>query len=45
MTIASNHEPRASFAFAHDRRLILREEWPFPRVVDRVVSRPTPEAK
>jgi len=42
--LRTDPEARANFAFAHDRRLILREERTFLRRVDRLVSRPTPEA-
>jgi len=42
--VKADPEARANFAFAHDRRLILREERTFLRMVDGIASRPTPEA-
>jgi len=42
--LRTDAEARANFAFAYDRRLILREERTFLRPVDRLASRPTPEA-
>ena len=41
--IKGDTEARANFAFARDRRLILREERTFLRVVESIASRPTPE--
>jgi hypothetical protein len=42
--LRTDADARANFVFAHDRRLILREERTFLRVVDQVGSTPTPEA-
>jgi len=43
--LRTDPEARANFAFAYDRRLILREERTFLRVVEGIASRPTPEAR
>lgn len=41
--LRSDPEARANFAFARDRRLVLREERTFLRTVESIASRPTPE--
>jgi len=43
--VKADPEARANFAFAYDRRLILREERTFLRAVDQIASKPTPEAR
>lgn len=43
--LRTDAEARANFGFAYDRRLILREERTFLRIVDQVPSRPISEAR